>query len=313
MDLSIIIVSFNTRQMTLACLQSVFDQTRDAGFEVIVVDNASADGSPQALAERFPQARLIALDHNAGFAKANNLAAEQAHGERLLLLNSDTVVLDRAIDRMLAFAQRHGEAQVFAGRTVFADGSLNRTSCWGRPRLWTMACFGLGLTKLADRLPMLDPETMRGWQRDDVRRVDIVSGCFMLIDRGLWRRLDGFDTDFFMYGEDFDLCLRARRLGAQCLFCPDATIIHHGGASKAAESEKVIRIMAAKQRLMRKHWRLPSRLAGAALLRMHVLVRMLGFSAARRLRPNSGTWDDRWRQAWLRRCEWSSLTTDRAV
>jgi GT2 family glycosyltransferase len=108
--LSVLIVSFNTRYLTLDCLRSLYAETLDISFEVIVVDNASSDGSAPAIAEAFPQVRLIALDKNLGFGPANNLAAKQAVGKYVLLLNSDTVVLDRAVDRLVTFAETNQDA-----------------------------------------------------------------------------------------------------------------------------------------------------------------------------------------------------------
>ena len=208
-DLTIIVVSFNTRDMTLDCLRSIERQTRDISYEVIVVDNSSIDGSAQAISDEFPLINLIASDSNLGFAKANNVAADKARGRRILLLNPDTVVIDRAIDRLFAFAEANNACRVWGGRTLFADGSLNPTSCWGRMSLWSLSCFALGLTYFAPKSSIFSPEAYGGWDRDTVRHVDIVTGCFLMIDRDLWKQLGGFDPLFFMYGEEADLCRRA--------------------------------------------------------------------------------------------------------
>jgi len=136
-DVSIIIVSFNTRELTLDCLRSVYEQTGDVTFEVFVVDNASTDGSAEAIAAAFPQVHLIANHENRGFAAANNQAAQYASGEWLLLLNPDTVVLNRAVDRLVAFARRavaeDAACGIFGGRTIFANGRLNPTCACPRP------------------------------------------------------------------------------------------------------------------------------------------------------------------------------------
>ena len=207
--LSILVVSYNTRELTLACLESVYAQTTDLDFEVIVVDNASEDGSAKSIADAFPQVKVIESVENLGFARANNLAARSASGEYLLLLNSDTVVLDRAINRILNFARVRPEAGIVGGRTVFADGSLNASSCHGRQTPWGLFCLGTGLAAVFRGSRWFDPESLGSWQRDTVAEVDAVSGCFLLIRRELWEKLGGFDESFFMYGEDMDLCLRA--------------------------------------------------------------------------------------------------------
>ena len=130
LDLSIIIISYNTREMTLACLRSIYEQTSDIAFEIIVVDNDSRDDSPLAIADNYPEVTLIKSKENFGFARANNLAAERAKGTYLLLLNPDTVVLDGAIQKLHAFSQENPDNRLYGGRTLYGDYSLNPTSCW---------------------------------------------------------------------------------------------------------------------------------------------------------------------------------------
>lgn len=283
--LSIIIVSYNTREMTLECLRSVYAQTRETPFEVLVVDNASSDGSAAAIAAEFPPVRLWSLSENLGFAAGNNFAAQHATGEWLLLLNPDTVVLDGAIDRLVAFAERaqatHPQAGIFGGRTLFADGSLNPTSCWAAPSLWSTFCVASGLTSVFRGASLFNPEAMPDWKRDTVREVDIVTGCFFLLRRSLWERLGGFDPAFFMYGEEADLCLRARKQGIRGVICPEATIIHYGGASEAIRATKMVRLFRAKAQLFRRHWSPAAARVGVRLLDFWAWTRKLAFAAGR--------------------------------
>lgn len=252
-DLSVIVVNWNTKDMTLACLESLYRETRDTSFEVLLIDNGSHDGSADAIAAQFPQVRLLRESLNHGFAKANNIAAEQALGRKLLLLNSDTVVLDRAVDKLVRFSGRVPQARIWGGRTVYGDGSLNIGSAWGRQTVWSAFCFASGLSLLLSRFSLFDPEAMRGWDRGSEREVDIVSGCFLMIDRDLWEDLGGFDQAFFMYAEEADLCLRAGARGARPRVTPEATIIHYGGASATSNSQAVRRVLRAKVALARKH------------------------------------------------------------
>ena len=272
---TVIVVSYNTRELTVACIRSVLEETRRSQFEVIVVDNASADGSAEAIAESFPQVQLIRSDLNLGFAKANNLAANHAKGRYLLLLNPDTVVLDGAVDRLLGFAASRAEAGIWGGRTLFADGSLNPTSCWGSMSLWSLFALATGLTALGRGNALLNPEGYGSWQRDEVREVDVVTGCLLLIRCDLWDRLGGFDEDFFMYAEEADLCFRARQIGARPLLTPDAAIIHYDGASDRVPSARMIKLLSGKVLFMRKHWTTWKRVVGIALLRLHVVVRVV--------------------------------------
>jgi hypothetical protein len=309
-DLSIVVVSYNTRALTLDCLRSVYAQTRDVSFDVFVVDNASADGSAAAIAAEFPQVRLFALNRNLGFAAANNLAAQHATSAWLLLLNPDTVVLDGAIDKLVVFAAEQSAKDpacgIFGGRTLFGDGQLNPTSAWGRPTPWSIFCMATGLTRLFRNRRLFNPEALPHWARDTVRAVDIVTGCFLLIRRNLWEQLGGFDPAFFMYGEEADLCLRARRRGVRCLICPDATIIHYGGASESVPAEKLVRLFSAKIRLFARHWSPTAARIGAAILRAHAFIRVAAFGvlawdqsvvAVRRL--------ETWQAVWLCRAQWS--------
>jgi GT2 family glycosyltransferase len=309
-DVSILVVSFNTREMTLACLESVLEHGKLVSFEVVVVDNASTDGSAAGIAAEFPQVRLIPSSVNLGFAAANNLAAENARGRYLLLLNPDTVVTNGAIERLLGFAEEHPQAGIYGGRTVFGDGRLNPTSCWRETSVFSLLCRATGLSGAFKGSAWLNSDSYGGWNRDSVRQVDIVSGCFMLIRRDLWAKLGGFDTSYFMYGEDWDLCLRARRLGAYCLFCPEAEIVHYGGASERVRADKIVRLFSAQVKLYRRH---------AGFVRSRILVTLLLLwtlrasflrAAGELMRGSSlGLEAVAWRNVWQRRKEW--LEADR--
>lgn len=304
--LSILVVSHNTRAMTLACLDSIVAATREVSYEIIVVDNASTDGSAEAIAGHFAKPHLIARTDNLGFGGGNNLAFEHARGELLLLLNPDTIVLDGAIDRLVAFARRRPAAMVWGGRTLFGDGRLNPSCAWGRMTVWRLACRALGLTGLAPRCNLLNGEALGGWRRDSEREVDIVSGCFFLVPATLWRRVGGFDPVFFMYGEEADLCLRARALGARPAVTPEATIIHHGGASEATREGKMVKLLAAKATLIDRHFAFGLRHIGLALNAAWPLSRWLALTAlaaatgAAETKERAGVW----KRIWQRRAEW---------
>ena len=305
-DLSIPVVSYNTKTLTLACLDSIAAETRDVAYEVIVVDNASSDGSAEAIQSHPAVTRLIALEDNIGFARANNLAASEAEGALLLLLNPDTVVLGSAIDRLVAFARLCPNARIWGGRTLFADGSLNLASFWGRMTPWNLACRASGLTGVFPATTLFNGEAEGGDRRDRVRYVDIVSGAFLLIDRNLWQRLGGFDPQFFMYGEEADLCLRARAHGASPLVTPDATIVHYGGASERTREDKMVRLLSAKALLIQRHFAPGTRRLGLALNAAWPLTRFLALAIAG-VATGSATLRERagvWQRIWGRRGEW---------
>ena len=288
-DVSILVVSYNTCALTLACLDSIAAETRDCSYEVIVVDNASADGSAEAIARHASRPRLIASRQNLGFARANNVAAAEASGEFILLLNPDTIIRERAIDRLRAFALRRPEARIWGGRTLFADGRLNPSSCWGRMTVWNQLCRALGLTGACARSELFNGEAYGRWDRGSERAVDIVSGCFLMIRRDDWATLGGFDTSYFMYGEEADLCLRAARaIGARPRVTPEATIVHYGGASERARAAKMIKLLTAKATLIRRHWPAWQVPLGLALMAAWPLSRWLACAVAGRILRKPG-------------------------
>jgi GT2 family glycosyltransferase len=306
LELSILVVSYNTAGMTVACLDSIAAETRATVYEIIVIDNDSHDGSADAIAASHPEVRLIRSKENLGFARANNVAAGIARGDLLLLLNPDTVVLDGAIDRLVAFAKARSQARIWGGQTVFGDRSLNPSNCWRRMTLWNLFCRAVGLTGLFPQSRLFNAEAYGGWKRDTEREVDIVTGCFFLIEHRFWDTLGGFDPLFFMYGEEADLCLRARPLGAKPRITPDARIVHYGGASERVRAEQIIRVSLAKVSLLDRHMPVGLREVGIFLYRLWPLSRVLAYSFAMRVRPSDRLAGEYavWSEIWQRRCEW---------
>ena len=305
-DVSILIVSYNTRALTRAALDSIAAETKDVSYEIIAVDNASTDGSADMIANHPLKPQLVALRENIGFGRANNLAAGLARGRYVLLLNPDTVVLDGAIDKLVAFARAKPRARIWGGRTLFADGSLNPSSCWGRMTPWNLICRAAGLTGLFAHTTFFNGEAMGGYARDSVRHVDIVSGCFFLIEKQLWDGLGGFDPLFFMYGEEADLCLRAHAFSARPMVTPDATIIHYGGASETARTAKMIRLLSAKASLIDRHWQPWAAPTGRFLLSLWPLSRAFGMTLIGLIAPSKARTAaaKTWAEIWHRRSEW---------
>ena len=313
--LSVIIISYNTKEYTLECLRSVYEQPKGIAHKIIVVDNASFDGSAEAIEKQFPNVILIKSKENLGFAQANNLAAQRANGDYILLLNPDTIILDSAIQKLYAFAVAHPTNLIYGGRTLYQDLSLNPTSCWKRPTLWSLFCYATGLVSIFRRNKLFDPDSYGSWPRDTVREVDIVTGCFLLIKKTFWEQLKGFDPDFFMYGEDADLCLRGIQQGARPVITPDATIIHYGGASEPVRADKMIRLFRAKEQLIQRHWDVKVQAVGIALLRLSVFTRMLACNILQAVGLSQFREGAKcWAEIWNRRKEWcvtfSTITTD---
>jgi GT2 family glycosyltransferase len=304
-DVSILIVSYNTRELNLACLRSVVRETRDLDYEIIVVDNASVDGSADAIAHEFSAVQLVRSRENLGFAGGVNRAATLAQGEFLLLLNPDTEVLDGAIQRLVALARENPEAGIYGGRTVFADGSLNPSCCWRRITAWGLLSRALGLSMLLENSAWLNPEGYGGWRRDTPREVDIVQGSFLLLRAATWQELGGFSKEFFMYGEEADLCLRARARGYRPRFFPSASIVHHGGGSEPVKADKQIRLLSAKRLLIQRHWDARTAWLGLSLLRLAPRLRALAVAVASAVGVDPGA-GAVWREVWNRRGEWDT-------
>ena len=305
-DISIIMISYNTKDLTLDSLKSVFEQTNAVNFEVIVLDNHSSDGSVEAIAQAFPQVKLIASKENYGFAQGNNIAAEHASGNYLLLLNPDTVVLDGAIQKLFLFAEGNPDAHIWGGRTLFADGSLNPASCWRRLTLWSLFCYTFALSWAFRNSAIFNAEGYGGWNRGSIKRVDIVSGCFFMIKKDYWQELCGFSPEFFMYGEEADLCLRAAKLGAKPMVTPEATIVHYGGASEKVRADKVVRLFVAKAQLIKRHWHALAIRPGLILLTLWPLVRVLILTLQSVVGNNEKVQDEKhtWGSVWQQRQQW---------
>ena len=223
---SIVIVSFNAREYLERCLDAVAGGVH----EVVVVDNASEDGSPALVRERFPSVRLIELPENLGFGAANNVGMDAAAGELFLLLNSDAWPVGDAIDGLAAFVAERPRVGVVGPRLQNPDGSL-QPSVRGWPTTWRLATEYLFLRRLGPRTRAFNAFYGAGFDHESERRVEVVKGAVMLLRREAYEATGGFDPDFFMYGEEMDLCYRAARAGWEVVFDPDAEFVHVGGAS----------------------------------------------------------------------------------
>lgn len=253
-DVSIIIVNWNTKKLLHDCLASVYATIKNVHFEVIVIDNASTDGSVEMVQSDFAEVKLIANTENRGFASANNQGMDFAIGRYILLLNSDTVVLTEAIDNVVAFGDLHEEAAVVGCRVLNPDMTLQPT-CFMFPSLLNMLFSSSYLYKLFPKNKFFGRERMTWWHRDDQRQVDVVTGCFMLARRSAIEQVGLLDERFFMYCEETDWCYRFKQAGWKVLFTPGAQIIHLGGQSSArVRVEMLIQLRMSVLQFIRKHY-----------------------------------------------------------
>jgi GT2 family glycosyltransferase len=253
-DVSIVIVNWNTKDLLRQCIRSVYAESPSIRCEVIVVDNGSTDGSIEMVRQEFILVNLLVQSDNLGFAAANNIGIAAATGRYVLLLNSDTVVLDRAIEKTIDYADAHPGVAVIGCRALNPDYSLQNT-CFMFPSILNLVLFSAYLYRLFPKSRFFGRELMTWWLRDDPREVEVVTGCYMLVRKEAIDDVGLMDERFFMYYEETDWCLRFRAKGWKNQFTPDAEIIHIGGASTAKIGPQRARLKNRSfVRYVFKHW-----------------------------------------------------------
>ena len=297
-DVSIIIVNWNTRELLRNCLRSIIAQTT-ATHEIIVVDNASSDGSAGMVRSEFPDAILIANTENGGFAAANNQGLRMSRGRTVLLLNPDTIILGGAIDRMLGWLDRHPGVGCVGCQVLEGPGVIQRT-CFADPNLLDFVIVEFGLIRLAPWSSFFGRSWYTNWDRRSEREVDVVSGMFMLVPRTVMDHVGLLDDAFFVYAEESDWCRRIRKAGYPCVFTPEAQIIHLDGGSKSTSqirSRMYVQMQKSHLIYARKH----SSALGFAVVRFLYLIssvlRLSAFSALRLVRSDENS-KARVRLAW---------------
>jgi len=238
-DTSIIIVNYNTRQLTLDCLDSVYASNTSYSYEIIVVDNASRDDSVQAIREAYPQVHLIANKDNTGFAVANNQGMKVAKGRYIMLLNSDTVVQSDTLQIMVGFMDRYPEMGASGCKVILPDGSLDKACKRGFPTPSASFYYAFGISRLFPDRPKFNQYQLGHLSPDDEYPVDCLVGAFMLVRRETIEQVGGLDETFFMYGEDIDWCYRIKEAGWGIFYYPRTYIVHYKGGSARRKPLKI--------------------------------------------------------------------------
>lgn len=255
MDLSAVIVNYNAGDWLLACLDSAHRQAFEGTWEVILVDNASSDGSLSRAVERFPAVRTVSHGQNVGFSRGVNAGIARSSGRYVFVLNPDAILASNVFAEMVTFMDRYPEAGIAGCRVLNPDGSL-QMACRRNIPTPAMALVHLsGLSRLLParwgipeyKIERLDPETPA--------EVGAVSGSCMVIRRAAMERVGLFDEAFFMYGEDLDYCQRMRQAGWKVLYHPGAAVTHYLGVSSATNPDRALREFYRAMRLFyRKHY-----------------------------------------------------------
>lgn len=282
-DLSIIIVNWNTCNLLAKCLDAIFQTVRASAYEIIVVDNNSTDGSVDMIHTQFPTVRLIENQQNVGFTQANNQALAASCGRYVLLLNSDTEVQPGALDAMVHFMDAHPAAGVAGAHLLNPDGSF-QASHTDFPTLWReiLTLSGLGRTLLRPSYPSYGPEVERG-----PRRVGYIEGACLLARRKVVDQVGGLDEGFFMYAEEVDWCYRMKQAGWEVWYLPEVRIVHHGGGSSRQRKTRMeAELYRSRVRFFRKHYGTGQAVCLKALVYAFTLVKVIWHQSLRWLTGN---------------------------
>ena len=251
MDLSIIIVNWNTKPLLSQCIQSIKSFHPRCEMEIIVVDNGSEDGSAELVRQNFPEVILIENGSNLGFGKANNIGMSKSTGRYVCLVNSDVRILRDCLDNLCGF-MNHDPLIAIAGPRVHNPDMTLQDSCRRFPSLWTCFCEAFGLSSLFRQSALFCGEHMFYFSHSKTMRVDSLAGCFLMVKREALDEVGGFDERFFIYAEEVDWCKRFWRQGWEVVFYPGAAIIHdHAGSS----SKDPFRFAVERERSLIKYWK----------------------------------------------------------
>ncbi len=289
---AVVVVAYRSAGDLPGCLAAVRDACDDA--ELIVVDNASPDDTAAAVRGE-PGVRLVAMGRNAGFAAACNAGVAAASADYVCFVNPDARPAPGSIGALLEAAGRRPSHALYSGKVVTPAGAVDAGCCSALPSLWEYACFASGLSTVFARSRWFDPAALGGWDRGDERPVPAVSGAFLLVRKGDYLALGGFDERFFMYSEDVDLSARAGAAGLGPLFVPSAVAVHASGGSSTSGA-KTVMVLRGKATYLGLHWHGARRWAALGLLAAGTGVR----AAASRVTGRGSKWRDAWaaRRVW---------------
>lgn len=255
LDLSIIIVNYNAKDLLKPCIQSILDQETKFDFEILVVDNDSRDGSVTMLKENFSQIKKIRLlnnNQNLGFSKANNLAIKEAAGRYVLLLNPDTLIISGAIDRLVGFLNLKDDVAAVGAKLLNGDGSIQH-SIGHFPTIFNQLARSLFLHRLFPKVDIFCELETHDSSYQNIKNVDWVYGAAIMMRKSVIDETGLFDESFFLFSEETDLCYRINQAGYNILYCPDAHIIHYGRGLNI-NSDILAQLNRSKLQYFRKHY-----------------------------------------------------------
>jgi GT2 family glycosyltransferase len=277
-ELSIIIVTWNAKKFVRECLESLQFYWQDSNAEIIVVDNASSDGTPALVRQEFPHVRLLENTSNLGFAKANNIGMCVSRGKYVCLINSDVNVPLKCIERMIEYMDRNPPVGLLGPRMLRPDGLVGR-SYMRFPSIWRGVCNALALHSIFKGSKSFGGILMTDFDNDQTAEVDVLNGWFVMTRRQALEQVGMLDERFFIYGEDIDWSYRFHKAGWKRVYFSGAQALHYGAASSAAAPVRFyIEMQRANIQLYRKHYgRVPALWYGI-IRGLHEIIRLIGYS-----------------------------------
>ncbi|MBI2031212.1 MAG: glycosyltransferase family 2 protein [Candidatus Levybacteria bacterium] len=231
-ELSIIIVSFNTKGFIKQCIDAIYNSDLSRrNYEIILVDNASSDGTVEEVKKHFPQVFIIKNSDNFGFSKANNIGIRKSQGKFLLFLNPDTQVDENTLPYMISFMNKHSDVGVSTCFVRLPTGKLDDGAHRGFPTPWNSFCYFSGFSRVFPKSKIFSGYTMGWLDLSTEHEVDSVVGAFMMVRRRAGDEINWWDEDYFFYGEDIDFCFRLKEKGWKVYFVPKVFVLHHKGIS----------------------------------------------------------------------------------
>ena len=274
MDISIIIVNYNVKEFVLNLLDSLDKATKTLRSEIIIIDNASDDGSQDVIKQKYPSVRLIENKKNVGFGAANNQGMQMASGKYFVLINPDTIVREDTFTTLINFFEKHDDTGMAGCKVLNPDGSLQLPCRRGFPGPWTSFTKIVGLGKLFPKSKLFARYNLTFLDENETYEVDAISGSFMMLRREVFGITKGFDPQFFMYGEDLDLCYRTQRAGYKVFYVHETEIIHYKGESTKRSSLDETRVFYEAMHLfVKKHF--SSSFLVEMILQMAIVMRKL--------------------------------------
>lgn len=283
MDLSIIIVNYNVKEFLQNLIHSIEKASLNLSKEIIIVDNASDDGSVDFIKEKFPQVKLLANQKNLGFGKANNIGSKHAIGKYILFINPDAIVAEDTFEKMIQFFEKNPDAGLAGCKILNPDGTLQLACRRSFPGPWTSFTKVTGLSTLFPNSKIFARYNLTYLDENKTYEVDAISGSFMMMRKEVFEKVGGFDEQFFMYGEDLDLCYRIQKTGVKVFYIHSTQIIHYKGESTRRSSLDETKVFYSAMHLfVKKH--LSSSLLVELILRSAIAVRsVFAFLGLRKL------------------------------